>query len=206
VSEREETSRADQLDEIDVEIVSLLAQDARISARGIAREVGMSPGAISERISRLEQRNVITGYRVLVNPEALGYAVHALVGVETEQGPVLNEVIEQLMAIPEVATVQIVTGQWDLMVELRVRDHPHLLHVVTSEIYGIRGFRHCETMISLTLRTPEGGWLPPELRKMQWPLEHELQAAQPDGDVRRPPRGAMGPRGRNGSEDGGVSE
>ncbi len=154
-----------QLDEIDASIISLLAGDARLSARSIARSIGMSPGAVSERIARLEQRNIITGYRGLVNPAALGYAVHAIVGVQTEQGPLLVEIIQQLMRIPEVASVHIVTGQWDLLVELRLRDNAHLLAVVTDKIYGVRGFRHCETLISLLRQTPEGGWLPPEVRR-----------------------------------------
>jgi DNA-binding Lrp family transcriptional regulator len=163
MNDRPESSKAPQLDDVDTSIILLLTRDARLSARSIARQIGMSPGAVSERISRLEQRGVITGYRGLVDPAALGYSVHALVGVQTDQGPLLATIIEQLMRIPEVATVHIVTGQWDLLVELRLRDNPHLLEVVTNKIYGIQGFRHCETLISLLVRTPDGGWLPPEL-------------------------------------------
>ena len=161
----EALGRGFQLDEVDARIITLLAADARISARSIARQIGMSPGAISERIARLEQRQVITGYRPLVNPSALGFGVHAIVGVQTEQGPLLNEIIEQLMAIPEVANVHIVTGRWDLLVELWLYDNADLLDVVTHKIYGVRGFRHCETMISLMMRSPKAGWLPPALRK-----------------------------------------
>jgi DNA-binding Lrp family transcriptional regulator len=163
MNDRPEPNKTAQLDEVDAGIILLLTRDARLSARSIARQIGMSPGAVSERISRLEQRGVITGYRGLVNPAALGYSVHALVGVQTEQGPLLGRIIEQLMRVPEVASVHIVTGQWDLLVELHLRDNPHLLDVVTNKIYGIQGFRHCETLISLLVRVPEGGWLPPEL-------------------------------------------
>lgn len=159
-----EQGKAPQLDDVDASIIRLLAVDARVSARSIGREIGMSPGAVSERIARLEQRNVITGYRALVNPSAVGFAVHAIVGVQTEQGHLLAEIIEQLIAIPEVANVHVVTGQWDLLVELRLRDNADLLDVVTNKIYATRGFRHCETMISLKMHTPEGGWLPPGLR------------------------------------------
>ena len=183
MTDRGEQTKALQLDEIDSKILLLLARDARLSARSIARQIGMSPGAISERISRLEQRGVITGYRGLVNPLALGYSVHALVGVQTSQGPRLAQSIEQLMQVPEVATVHIVTGQWDLLVELRLRDNAHLLDVVTNKVYGIEGFRHCETLISLLVRTPQEGWLPPELRVHEEP---DAQDAEEAPDVGSP--------------------
>lgn len=157
-------AKGGQLDEVDASILSLVTSDARLSLRSIARRIGMSPGAVSERIARLEQRNIIVGYRAQINPVALGYGVHAMVGVQTEQGPLLAEIIQQLMSIPEVAGVHIVTGQWDLLVELLLHDNAHLLEVVTGKIYNVRGFRHCETLISLHHQTPAGGWLPKELR------------------------------------------
>ena len=157
------TQRQFFLDEVDARIVSLLAADARMSARAIARRIGMSPGAVSERISRLEQRGVIVGYHVTIDPTVLGYRVHAVVGLETMQGPQLEDIIGSLVAIPEVASVTVVTGKWDLLVDLWLRDNDHLLDVVTKKVYQIKGFRRCETLIKLTVQSRSGGWLPPEL-------------------------------------------
>jgi len=185
-----------QLDEVDAAILSLVARDARLSVRSIARRIGMSPGAVSERIVRLEQRNVIIGYRAQINPVALGYGVHAMVGVQTEQGPLLAEIIEDLMSIPEVAGVHIVTGQWDLLVELLLHDNAHLLDVVTSRIYNVRGFRHCETLISLHHQTPEGGWLPKEVRRTV-PNPAEFAAASDGGPNAAPASVAVIPGGLN---------
>jgi len=152
------------LDATDAQIVALLSADARLSARAIARCVGMSPGAVSERVSRLEQRGVIIGYHVTIDPVVLGYGVHAIVGIGTEQGPLLEDMITDLTAIPEIASVSVVTGQWDLIADLWLRDNRHLLEVVTKKIYPIKGFRRCETLISLMVKAPVGGWRPPELR------------------------------------------
>src|ERR1700716_1947915 len=55
------------VDEIDQQIITLLTGDARLSARAISRELGMSPGAISERIDRLETGGIITGYHASVD-------------------------------------------------------------------------------------------------------------------------------------------
>jgi DNA-binding Lrp family transcriptional regulator len=162
------------LDELDSRIIGFLTGDARMSARAIARRLDVSPGTVSHRISRLTRRSVISGYRTLINAEALGYDLHAILGLQTEQGPVLDDAVRDLLEIPEVEAVHIVTGQWDLLAELRLRDHSHLLDVLRNKIYRIAGFRHVETMISLMTHSPPGGWQPPELRALQ----------TPDGDVR----------------------
>src|SRR5215208_6027446 len=75
------------LDHIDRQILRLLAADARLSMRAIAREVQMSPSAIAERLTRMEEQRVILGYHARINPAALGYRLEAIVGLQTRQGP-----------------------------------------------------------------------------------------------------------------------
>ncbi|HEX2208016.1 MAG TPA: AsnC family transcriptional regulator, partial [Longimicrobium sp.] len=60
------------IDEMDVRIVEILQQNARTPNAEIARQVGMAPSAILERIRKLEERGVIQGYSARVNPEAYG--------------------------------------------------------------------------------------------------------------------------------------
>jgi DNA-binding Lrp family transcriptional regulator len=154
-----------ELDAADRNIVGLLLDDPRISARAIGRHIGMSPGAVTERIARLHQRGVIAGYQLAVNPSALGYNVHALVGLQTDQGSTFDQAVESLRKIPEIISLHIVTGRWDVLVEVRVRDHEHLLDVMTNRILTIPGFRHSETMLSLRAYTDPRGWRPPELQE-----------------------------------------
>lgn len=150
------------LDHLDTRIVAFLTADPRISARAIARQMGVSPGTVSQRIARLTQRSVISGYRTVLNAESLGYEVHAILGLQTDQGPILDDAIRELLKIPEVENVHIVTGQWDLLAELRLRDHSHLLDVLREDVYHIPGFRHVETMICLVTHSRPGGWVPSE--------------------------------------------
>lgn len=156
-------ARPPALDELDVQVIGFLASDPRRSARAIARELGVSPSTVSQRVARLTRSSIISGYRMLLNAAALGYEVHAMLGLQTDQGPVLDEAIAALLAIPEVENVHIVTGQWDMLVELRLRDHTHLLEVLRGEIYSIPGFRHVETMICLVTHSRPRGWLPFEV-------------------------------------------
>ena len=60
------------MESTDQQILALLARDGRMSYTDIGRETGLSTSAAQQRVRRLEQRGVITGYRALVNPEALG--------------------------------------------------------------------------------------------------------------------------------------
>lgn len=138
-----------RVDEIDERLVQLLQRDARKSARALAREIGMSPGAVSERISRLEAAGVIKGYRAEIDPSALGLHIRVLIGVQVHQDQSPSDHIKSLFDIEEVTEVHIVSGQWDLLVAVQVRDGEHLKEVVLGKIWGTSGFRHSETMLLL---------------------------------------------------------
>ncbi|HEV3167728.1 MAG TPA: Lrp/AsnC family transcriptional regulator [Isosphaeraceae bacterium] len=139
------------VDETDFKILELLSTDARLSTRALSREIGMSPSAISERISKLERQKVLRGYRADLDLAVLGYGLPAIVGVQVAHAE-LDDIIERLLSVPEVESVYVVTGEWDLMVHLRVRDHHHLAEVLFDKIWSSPGFRHSETMIVLHRR------------------------------------------------------
>jgi DNA-binding Lrp family transcriptional regulator len=143
-------SQAD-VDETDFKILELLSKDARLSTRALSREIGMSPSAISERISKLERQKVLRGYRADLDLSVLGYGLQAIVGVQVEHAH-LDHLISTLTAVPEVESVYVVTGEWDLMVHLRLRDHHHLAQALFDKIWSSPGFRHSETMIVLHRR------------------------------------------------------
>ena len=124
----------------------------------------MSPNAISERIARLEQRGVIQSYGAHLNPEALGYAMLVIVGLQTLHGPLMEDTVAKVLAIPEVEAAHVVTGQWDLVLLVRVRDHRHLERVLIDEVWRLQAFRHSETMICLRSHAQPGGWQPVPLR------------------------------------------
>jgi DNA-binding Lrp family transcriptional regulator len=138
-----------QLDETDQKLLELLQADARRSARALARLIGMSPGAVSERVARLERSGVIKGYHAKIDPIALGLNVQVFIGLKIEQAPSLSDIIDSLVAIPEVAAVHVVSGQWDLVLIAQVRDGEHLREVILEKLWPCAGFRHSETMLIL---------------------------------------------------------
>lgn len=137
------------LDSVDLRLIELLSEDARTSVRGLARAIGMSAGAVGERLERLEARGVIRGYRVDVDAAALGLGLEVLIGVELSQHRELIETMTSLRELPEVVEVDLVTGRWDLVVRLRLRDQAHLKEVLTKDIWALESLRHTESMIVL---------------------------------------------------------
>lgn len=156
--EGETGGQPSKLDETDRRLLSLLAGDARLSHRELARRVGMSPGAVSLRVERMERRGVISGYHAAVAPDPLGFHIKVLIGLQVTQGRTAVETMEQLYAIPEVRSVSLVTGQWDFVVELQVRDQEHLRQALIDEVWRLPIFRHSETMVVLDRVERSASW------------------------------------------------
>ncbi len=144
-----------RLDETDLRILEYLAEDARLSQRAIARAVGMSPPAVADRIGRLETLGVIQGYRAQIDFALLGRTLTVVVGITSERSDNQRELAQKVLAIPEVEGVDLVTGQDDLRVRLRVRDQPHLNEVYFERLLTLPGIRHTETTLVLYGFTPD---------------------------------------------------
>lgn len=137
------------LDATDLAILRLLAIDARVSLRSIARELGMSPPAITDRVARLEGLGVIRGYRAEIDRALLGFPLVVYVGIVSVQGSDQTQVVERLREAPEVEDVRLVTGPKDLLVRLRLRDTGHLRDVLFDKIWSVPGVDRTETFVSL---------------------------------------------------------
>ncbi len=113
------------LDELDVHILRLLNADARKSFREIAKEVDASISTVSNRIRKLEQEGVISGYVPIIDESTLGYDVLAVVGVKIHKGKLL-EVQRRIAKDERVTHVYDVTGEWDSLVLARFRTRSEL--------------------------------------------------------------------------------
>jgi DNA-binding Lrp family transcriptional regulator len=137
------------LDDIDRQIIELLAEDCRRSHRELARAIKMSPGALSQRVERLERAGVVRGYHAAIDASQLGLRMTVILGLEVDQGQTAIQTMEDLFAIAEVRSVSLITGKWDFVVELQVRDQAHLRETLLEHVWQVSGFRHSETMIVL---------------------------------------------------------
>ena len=93
------------INEIDKQILKILQENARTPNAEIARQVGLAPSAILERIRKLEERGVIQGYGVRLNGRALGLGLLAFVLVRTDELSVEDDAAKALAKMPEVLEV-----------------------------------------------------------------------------------------------------
>ena len=98
------------LDEIDEAIIKMLQEDAKTSYREINKELKISIGTIHNRISKLEEHNVIEGYTLKLNNEILGYKLTFLIRINID-GKHTQEILEEVAKKPEVCSVFHTTGE-----------------------------------------------------------------------------------------------
>ncbi|HUW78227.1 MAG TPA: Lrp/AsnC family transcriptional regulator [Candidatus Nanopelagicaceae bacterium] len=145
------------VDAIDRRLIALLSEDPRLSVRPLARALGMSPGAVGQRLARLRATGVIRGFILDVDPAALGFGLEVMVALELRQGSPVEETISLLKSLSEVRSIQLVTGRWDLVLTMLVRDQHHLRQVLVGRVWSVADFQHSETMIILETY---GGYAP----------------------------------------------
>jgi Lrp/AsnC family transcriptional regulator, leucine-responsive regulatory protein len=126
------------IDAKDREILTILQGNARISNAEIARQVGMAPSAILERIRRMEASGVIQGYETRVSPEALGYHLLAFVFVATNDFSGELRIAERLGDIPEVQEVHHIAGEDCFLVKVRARDAKSLGRLLREQLGQLR--------------------------------------------------------------------
>jgi Lrp/AsnC family transcriptional regulator, leucine-responsive regulatory protein len=135
------------LDATDRQIVAELAQDGRVSFAELGRRVSLSAPAVTERVRRLEQIGVITGYRAEIDPRALGYALTAIVRVKPAVRQ-LSKIAELAADIPQIEECLRITGEDCFYMKLHLGSIEELPSVLDRFLlYG-------ETTTSIVNATP----------------------------------------------------
>ncbi len=152
------------IDETDREILTILQHNARISNAEIARQVGMAPSAILERIRKLESRGVIQGYEARLDPEALGLGLLAYVAVRSSDMSSELRTGQLLAEVEGVQEVHHIAGEDCFLLKVRVRDARTLGQLLRERIGAIGGVVFTRTTVVLetlheTNRLPLGAAL-----------------------------------------------
>ena len=117
------------LDETNRRILAELQENARVSLAELGRRVGLSSPAVGDRLQRLEQQGVITGYRPEIDPRALGYSLGVVIRIRPAPGQIQN-VAELARATPEIVECHRITGEDCYFMKAHVRDVGHLEEVI----------------------------------------------------------------------------
>ena len=137
------------LDVLDLRILEILQTNARETQAEIARDIGLAPSAVLERVRKLEGRGIIRGYTALVDPKALDLPILAFVAVRSDETGADDHVAQALSKVLEVLEVHHVAGDDCYLIKVRARDAEHLGVLLRTRFARIPGVRSTRTTIVL---------------------------------------------------------
>jgi DNA-binding Lrp family transcriptional regulator len=141
------------MDDTDRLIVDALRADGRMSMRALADQIHISRASAYARVARLEREGVITGYAALIDPVRAGYALSAYVYLNIAQRS-WKSVRGQLLRMPEVDHVALVSGEHDIVLRVRVSDAVSLRDVVITRLQEIPEVHSTQTVLIFEEATP----------------------------------------------------
>jgi len=137
------------MDETDSVIIKRMTEDARVSFRKIAKELGVSPDTVISRYKALQEKGVIRGSTVVLDPKKIGYKGMAafmvdtsptnIIGTEATQ-PTVSSILETVIKMPDIILATKTVGDHDMLAIAVIRDVEHLI-ATGSDIAKIPGVK-----------------------------------------------------------------
>lgn len=140
----------ERLDEIDRAILRALQHDGRISITDLAQMVELTPPTVQRRVKMLEEAGYIKGYTAILDPLKLDLPVTAFIFVETVAGCQLEELSQQLRALPHVQELHNLIGEWCFLLKVRTNSPQHLERILHHDIRQSAGVRRTQTLLATT--------------------------------------------------------
>lgn len=150
-----ETRPSSSTDATGKRIIELLQQDGRTPYVSIAAQVGLSEGAVRQRVQRLIETGVMQIVAV-TDPLVVGFTRQAMIGIKTQgdAGPIADA----LCQIPQLDYVVTTAGSYDLLVEVICEGDAELLDILMTRIRTIPGVTHTEVFVYLKLHKQHYDW------------------------------------------------
>ncbi len=138
------------LDDKDRRILQLIQQDATTSQADIARQVGLSTAAVNERLRKLRTNGVIRRITAVVAADAIGVTVTAFVEVFLEHSRYEEAFLARVLELHQVLECHLITGEFSLLLKVRVPDIAALEHLLLRDLGGQEGVRQTRTVMVLS--------------------------------------------------------
>jgi Lrp/AsnC family transcriptional regulator, leucine-responsive regulatory protein len=144
------------VDDIDVRLVTALQQDGRRPVVSLARELGMAPSSVKERMAKLEEAGVITGYAALVDPVKVGLGVQAFLLATVEHGE--DEFEEKVRGLPQIRNCYMTSGRFDYLLHVGAGDIEELGRFIRESLEIEPGIPRVESVIVFQEVKSDPGW------------------------------------------------
>lgn len=151
----------DSLDEIDLKILRALQDDARLSHQDLSDRVGLSPSPCARRIRKLEQDGYITGYSARIDETKMGFGFSVFISVRLDQ-QVDSRLVDfeaKVKEFPEINDCWLMTGSFDYLLRVAVRDLTEFEHFLTGRLTKIAGVASIESSIPIRRVKDQAGRL-----------------------------------------------
>ncbi len=136
-----------KLDQLDMQILRMVSEDARVAFLEVARACNVSGAAIHQRIQKLTNMGVLKGSQFLIDPEKMGFETCAFIGLNLKNPEDFDHVVDELMKIPEVTECHYTTGNFDMFIKIYAKNNHHLLTIIHDKLQPL-GLSSSETLIS----------------------------------------------------------
>lgn len=138
-----------QLDQLDIQILSILQLNGKVSNIALSKKIGLSPGPTLERVKKLEKLNIIKGYHAQLNPDILGVGFTALMQLSLASQH--EEAIEgfklKIQEIDEITECYQLAGNFDYQLKVMVNDIPTFEKLLREKLSKIEEIRQMQTMV-----------------------------------------------------------
>lgn len=136
-----------QFDEVDVQLLSLLQGDGRITNAELAKRVGLSPPSVLQRVRQLERSGIVKNYVALLDPEKLGLKLTALteITMSLHQEQPIERFRKSVQDIPEIVECYHVSGDFDFLLKILVKDMRAYEVLLREKILKIKGIQHIKS-------------------------------------------------------------
>ncbi|MEM6737390.1 MAG: winged helix-turn-helix transcriptional regulator [Bacteroidota bacterium] len=138
-----------EIDNIDLKILNILSEDAKMPYTEVAKKVFVSGGTVHVRMKKLEEMGVVKGTTLKIDYGKLGYDITCFLGIYLEKSSLYDEVVSKLKEISEIATIRYTTGNYNIFCKIHCKDTQHLRDVLHDKIQKVDGIESTETFISL---------------------------------------------------------
>lgn len=138
---------ATQLDDLDLQLIKLLSQDARVSNRRIASELGVTEGTVRGRIKRLQADKLIA-FTAITGFEMVRKSRLAFISIQAEIS-LVRDIARQVSNMPQINAVMVMMGQFNILAMCLFEELEVLVDVASDQILALPGVHHVETSIAV---------------------------------------------------------
>lgn len=146
----------ERIDDLDMKILAELVKDASISVPRMSKKINVNSSVVYSRIKRLAKRGLIKKFTIVVNEEALGFNVKAIIGLSMDS-KLRDNVLAELFKVSEVREIAEVTGRFDVLVTIATRALDEMHRLISDKIGRIEGVQKTETFVEMkkTIKEPQ---------------------------------------------------